>query len=364
MKELDDVLGAHTSAERDGDSCMLATLVKVDGSSYRAVGARMLVTSRGLRAGSVSGGCLEAEIAKKGWWLAANGARVQRYSTAGDGDSGLPFGMGCNGTLSVLLQRVDSELADLLFRLHQLRVSRKRIAFATVLNGPHTGTQRLYPDDQLDSTSTSGLLHSPEISTALRRVADQGRSEYLVVEETDILIEWLPPQQRLIVFGAGEDVRPLVQIARPLGWHITVADGRAHMATRERFPEATSVLSAPAEQLPSLCDVSDEDAVVLMTHSYPQDQQLLGQLIERPLRYLGLLGPRYRTRRLLIDLFGEEQLPRIQKRLHAPIGLNIGAHTPETIALAIVAEIQAVIGASERITKSSTLDRESSEALA
>ena len=111
------------------------------------------------------------------------------------------------------------------------------------------------------------------------------------MEDTEILIESLPPQQRLIVFGAGEDVKPLVQIVRPLGWHITVADGRSHMATRERFPEATTALSAPAEQLPSLCGVSDEDAVVLMTHSYPQDQELLRQLIRRPLRYLGLLGP-------------------------------------------------------------------------
>ena len=177
MKELDDVLAAHASAEQSGDPCLLATLVRVDGSSYRALGARMLVTSSGLRTGSVSGGCLEAEIAKKGWWLTANGPRVQQYSTSGDGDSGMPFGMGCNGTLSVLLQRIDPKLSDTLFRLHQLRVRRERVSFATALSGQHTGAQRLYPDEQSGPTSDSSLLGRPEVSEALKRVASRaGRS--------------------------------------------------------------------------------------------------------------------------------------------------------------------------------------------
>jgi xanthine/CO dehydrogenase XdhC/CoxF family maturation factor len=120
-----------------------------------------------------------------------------------------------------------------------------------------------------------------------------------------------------------------------------VADGRSQLATRARFPEADAVFTAPAPELPSLCAVQEEDAIVLMTHSYPQDQALLDRLMGRPFRYLGLLGPRQRTKRLLEEI-GRLTAPEA-KQLHAPVGLKIGAHTPETIALAIVAEIQSVI---------------------
>lgn len=339
MKELDDILSAYEDAERNGTSCLLATLVKVDGSSYRRAGARILLASTGERTGGVSGGCLEAEIAKKAWWLTEGGPALQRYNTAGDGDSGIPFGLGCNGVLHVLMQRIDAATKQLLTHLRKLRNDRIPAALATVISGSSRGVQRIYPDAD-PAADHHDLLTREIVDEALRRVATRARSEYLLIEDTEIFVEALAPSQRLIVFGAGDDARPLVQLARVLGWHVVVADGRSHLANRTRFPEANAVFTAPAPELPSLCAVQHDDAVVLMTHSYPQDLALLDQLLDRPVRYLGLLGPRQRTERLL-EAIGRLNAPEI-KQLHAPIGLKIGAHTPETIALAIIAEIQAV----------------------
>ena len=123
----------------------MATLVKVEGSSYRRVGARMLLTDKGERTGGMSGGCLEGEIQKKAWWLTEQGPVVERYQTSGE--DGIPYGLGCNGTLYVLLKRVTLEDAERLQRMRELRSTRAYAAMATVLSGDETGMQRLFPGD-------------------------------------------------------------------------------------------------------------------------------------------------------------------------------------------------------------------------
>ena len=350
MKELDDVLSASEDGEQRGDACLLATLVKVEGSSYRRAGARLLLNSSGERTGAVSGGCLEAEIARKAWWLTEQGPKLKTYNTASDGDAGMPFGLGCSGVLHVLMQRVGEEENALLAHLRQLRKQRIRSAIATVISGPSIGAQRIFPVIERNNTERPMIkvLAHQRVEEALQRAANTETSEYLQFDESEIFIEALPLAQRLVIFGAGDDAKPLVKFASLLGWHVVVADGRAHMATRPRFPDANEVKSAPPGELPASCSVADQDAVVLMTHSYPQDRALMVQLLDRPLRYLGLLGPRQRTRRILEEINPSRK--QAHASLHAPIGLDIGAHTPETIALAIIAEIQSVL--SSRLQKS------------
>lgn len=340
MKELDELLAAHQDARSKGERCLMATLVKVEGSSYRRVGARMLLTRGGERTGGMSGGCLEAEIQKKAWWLTEQGPVVRKYLTSGDEGLGAPFGLGCNGTLHVLLKRLEEEDASRLERLGQLRNSRKYAAMATVLSGSQLGMQRLFSGVE---SSVVGVLASDPVEYALTRVATDQALEYLHLGEAEVLIEALPPRPRVIIFGAGEDAQPLVQFARLLGWDVTVADARSHLATSLRFPLATSVIAAPVAELPLRCGVREDDAVVLMTHSFEQDQALLSTLLTRPLRYLGQLGPRQRTQQLLAGIATDPALIQAAERLHSPIGLDIGGHTPETIALAIVSEIQTVI---------------------
>ncbi len=336
MKELDELLAAYESARRGGDRCLLATLVKVEGSSYRRVGARMLLTDKGERTGGMSGGCLEGEIQKKAWWLTEQGPVVERYQTSGE--DGIPYGLGCNGTLYVLLKRVTPEDAERLDRLRDLRSSRAYAAMATVLSGTEIGVQRLFPGE-----ARGGVLASASVGEALQRVAESKALEHLTLGDAEVLVEALPPRQRIVVFGAGDDVKPLVHIARVMGWDVAVADGRSHLATTVRFPNATNVVTGPVEELPVQCGLRKDDAVVLMTHSFEQDQRLLMALLATPLRYLGQLGPRHRTQQLLADVGTGGERMAGAARLHSPIGLDIGGHTAETIALAIVAEIQSVV---------------------
>lgn len=337
-----------------GERCLLATLVKVEGSSYREVGARMLMTSGGGRTGTISGGCLEAEIQKKAWWRTEQGAVIQQYRTSSEFTEipgpDTPFGLGCNGTLHILLKRVGEEDAAWLDRLEKLHAVRENVALATALSGPCLGKQWLFPVQE--TNPHAGLL--PEAAwNSMQRVAAESTMEYLRLEGEEFLVEALPPRQKLVIFGAGDDSKPLVRFARLLGWDITVADGRSHLATVARFPEAAHVVSAPATELPLRCAVRADDAVVIMTHSFEQDRELLGALQAQPLRYLGQLGPRRRTKELLASISSEFR-PSLTERLHAPIGLDIGAHTPETIALAIIAEVQFVLSKLHRAAMAKT----------
>jgi len=337
VKELDELLAVYKTARRGGERCLLATLVRVEGSSYRQVGARMLLTSGGTRTGAISGGCLEGEIQKKAWWMTEQGPVIEQYRTWTEDGMGMPYGLGCSGTLHVLLKRVDDEDAAWLEGLDRLRSEREYAALATVLSGPQLGEQWLFPSQ--DERVRRG---GEAVEQGLRRVAAQASSEYLQADGVEVLLEALPPRQRLIIFGAGDDAKPLVKFARVLGWDVTVADGRGHLATSARFPDATSVVSAPAAELPQRCGVDEDDAVVVMTHSFEQDEALLRALQAQPLRYVGQLGPRQRTSQLLTNIAGETASP-LAGRLHSPIGLDIGAHTPETIALAIIAQVQSVL---------------------
>ena len=154
----------------------------------------------------------------------------------------------------------------------------------------------------------------------------------------EVFIEYLAPPQRLVIFGAGHDVQPLVRLAAELGWPITVADERPHYARPERFPLADAVLAVDAAEALAAAGVDGESAVVVMTHSYDQDRRLLAQLLRRPPRYLGQLGPRSRTERILAEL--RDAAP---EALHYPMGLDIGGGEPAQVALSIMAEIQAVL---------------------
>ena len=148
----------------------------------------------------------------------------------------------------------------------------------------------------------------------------------------------------LVIFGAGPDVPPLVRLAKDLGWQVTVADPRPAGATPGRFPEADGVLALRPEEVPADLALDADTLVVVMTHRYRHDVPLLRALLPLPLAYLGLLGPRQRAEKILSDLVAEgfEVTPEMRARLHAPVGLDLGAEGPEEVALAILAEMTAV----------------------
>jgi xanthine/CO dehydrogenase XdhC/CoxF family maturation factor len=316
-----------------GDAVALATLVRVEGSSYRRIGARMLIAANGDYAGSISGGCLEAEVVRKAQWLVRCGAVVERYSTLFDDTAEIPFGLGCGGTVDLLIEPAGTAEFDALMQALEASLRGERRQVATQL---------------------------PEAGAALRRCVLNAQGEHLFHSEAGYVsaaqpsfIEWLEPPQRLFVFGAGDDAQPLVCMAALLGWNVTVVDGRAQWARRERFPQAERVVVSSDTQ--GLA-IGAGDAVVIMTHSYEQDRVWLTELLPVGVRYLGLLGARHRSALLVREAAAllDWSLERACEGLFAPVGLDLGGDGAEAIALAVIAEMQACVegklGVSRRMT--------------
>ena len=314
MKEISAILKAW---DRSG---ILATVVGVRGSAYRKPGARMLVMANGVRIGSISGGCLESEVAKKAAWLTSNGRVVRTYN----GDE---FGLGCNGSVDVLLERLDAPHAQRHMQFLANRYAEGEPGLiATLTEGPDLG-RRLYVAG--GKVWSSDLENPGLLAKQAFEAARDGESRMC----PNAFIEYFAVPLRLLVFGAGFDVAPLVSMAKLLGWHVTVAAARPVQS-----PLADEVVLLPADDFTCGVDIRPETAIVLMTHNYATDRELLQRLLPLRPRYLGLLGPRARTRQLLEEIGGHID----SRQLHAPIGLDLGADTPEGIALSIVAEIQAV----------------------
>ncbi|HEY1945734.1 MAG TPA: XdhC family protein [Bryobacteraceae bacterium] len=316
MKELEQILQLWGTATATGESAILATVVKTQGSSYRLPGARMLLTKLGQYAGSISGGCLEADLLKKAWWLTEKGPTVRRYDTTSEGEiASDAFGLGCNGIVHVLLERVDSQ-SEILKLLREVLAHRQPATVAHVFSPLEQAGQR--------------LLLNPN---------DPRLPQFM--DGRQVFVETITPAVRLLIFGAGQDAVPLASLAKYFGWQVFVFDGRSHYARREKFPEADGV-TVWTKGTPPVVD--HWTAAVVMTHSYTQDLEVLRELAPLHLRYLGLLGPHKRTVQLLTDAGLEGTTPA---SIHSPTGLDIGADGPHQVALAILAEIQAALNGRE-----------------
>ena len=357
MNDLSSLLGALDEAQTGQQEVVIATVVKVEGSAYRRPGARMIIASMGEATGTVSGGCLESDVSKKAWWLTANGKPALRtYSTGEDDDeledAELSFGLGCNGTVHILFERIAAHAASLVVDvLREVKASGKGAALATVIG---THSERHTALGERVAIRSSGQLQSEmrerwlamAVAEDLKTVLDARRSATRTYEGADgaveVLLEYIAAPRRLVIFGAGHDAMPLVSMARLQGWHITVIDARSHFARPQRFPEADHVLSAPLEPMPELHGMVADAAVVVMTHSLTQDRHWLGQVLKSTPRYIGQLGPRSRTERLLDELPDQAREAAAQASVHYPVGLDLGGDAPHSVALSILSEINAV----------------------
>jgi xanthine dehydrogenase accessory factor len=293
---------------------VLATLATVEGSSYRRPGARLLLTADGQRLGSISGGCLEEDVLVRARRVLTGGTtETVVYDTTSENDLVWGVGLGCHGVVRVVIEKLPARPAWAVALAANFAARRP-----TLLAVGHTGADPA----QLGTRLT-------EIPTV-----DPGTFFDLV----------LPPPA-LAIFGAGDDAQPLARLAHELGWHVTVADPRAAFSTTARFPTAQTVIAAPAGDLVGRVAPDAATLAVVMTHHYVHDVPLLRALLPCPLAYLGLLGPRKRAERILADLArdGLTITPEMLARLHAPVGLDLGADSPEQVALAILAEMQAVL---------------------
>jgi xanthine/CO dehydrogenase XdhC/CoxF family maturation factor len=302
--------------------------------------------------GTISGGCLEAEVVRKAAWLVREGAVVERYSTMFDDTAEVPFGLGCGGVVDLLIEPVDTpECSALLATLEGALAGNK----ATVLTWlPRKGhrLKRAVLTASNDFTYASATLTEPELAEAKAAVLLRGLDDN---KASEIFVERASPPQRLFVLGAGDDAKPVVSMAALLGWSVWVMDGRSHMARAERFPEAEQVIvtSTISREVQA---IRPDDAVVLMSHSYEQDRELLVAVLPLHPRYLGLLGGRHRSSLLVSEAAATLgwSVRACCDRIYAPVGLDLGGDGPEAIALAVIAEVQACcmgkLGISRRLS--------------
>jgi len=337
---------------QQGGAVVLVTLVRVEGSSYRRPGARLLLGAGGEHAGTISGGCLETEVLRKADWLVREGAMVERYSTMFDDTAEVPFGLGCGGVVDLLLEPGGSPECRALMEVLERGVTGEKSTVLTWLPHQSRRLARAVLSASGDFTFASEELSEPELAEARVGVL---HGNWLETMPEGIFVEGIAAPQRLVVLGAGDDAKPLVSMGALLGWSVTVMDGRAQLARTERFPEAERVV-AVSSTLGEVMGIQSEDAVVLMTHSYEQDRELLAAVLPLRPKYLGLLGARHRSSLLVseVALMLGQTVAECCEHVYAPVGLDLGGDGPEAIALAVIAEVQACcmgkLGTSRRLS--------------
>ncbi len=326
----------------------------------------MLIVESGATFGTVSGGCLEADVlerAKK--VLKTDQPEVFVYDTISVEDSIFSLNMGCRGVIRILLEPLGAE-NPLMQILQTTAESRESLVVATLIQTENHeksiigGKVFLTADNKFrfdNLPDADGLRQNlTDDLTAFARQTEAAQIKFYETADNrfEFFVETINPPIALNIFGAGADAAPLARFAKNLGWTATIVDHRAAVATIERFPDADAIIIARPETLgenllsagqPSARQSEQQSAAVIMTHNYERDREILRRVLKRDFAYIGALGPKRRTEQLLRELkddgeiFNEKQLAK----LFAPIGLDIGAATPEAIALAIVAEIQAVL---------------------
>jgi xanthine dehydrogenase accessory factor len=344
MNELANIVDTWFSLSCENQDAVLATVVHVKGSAYRRPGARMLLVPDGRRLGTISGGCLEGEISRKAWWFTAEGIPVVRvYDTTSDEDAVWEFGLGCNGIVQVMLERASSASARALFHFLRRNGSERPAVVATVVRSSMVvAGERLFLG--ASGMPEGPLTKSKQIEAYAKQAFDAKSSRYVHLDndpllgDAEVFFEWIAPRQSLIIFGAGHDAAPVVRFAAELGWSVTVADCRPAYAKTDCFPEAERVIVMAQRDLLRDIVVTEDTAVVIMTHNYPLDGRLLPEILKYNPCYLGMLGPRNRAERLFDELNLDPPAT-----VHAPVGLDIGCDTPAAIALSIVSEVQAAL---------------------
>lgn len=358
MKEIKQIIQAYEEACINQQKVALATVVHVEGSSYRGPGARMLIKEDGMLVGAISGGCLEGDALRKALMVMMQGKPLlTTYDTSDEDDAFIGVGLGCNGIIRVLIEPIlqDDEANPimLLKAALQNRQSSIIVTFFSLHNKwrEDQGTRLLLKEGGAQMQNSVTTIDFQRVAEEAKGIFEKRCSffvQYTSSEKEPVdspltaFMEYIAPNMSLVVVGAGNDVFPLVQLAEVLGWRITLVDGRPNYASAQRFPNCQLVVSEPEKALKDI-SIDDKTAVILMTHNYHYDKNMLKALSTYSIRYIGMLGPKKKLDKLLKEL--EEEGADLRQKLlniYSPVGLNIGAETSEEIALSIIAEIKAV----------------------
>ena len=352
-KEIIEIVNAYRKAREEGRQTALATVVRVEGSSYRRPGARMLLEDNGRLTGAISGGCLEGDAYRKAM-LAINQGRNKLVTYNSNDEDDLQFGvqLGCNGIVHILFEPIDPGREDHpLALLEKFCQGGKDAAMVTMFSMENNTANHPGTTFYFDGQQVSGLTGNADLDKQLEEDAKLAwlqkasfQNQYKAFEWT-AFVEYLEPPVSLHIVGAGNDAMPLVEMASVLGWQIILVDGRATHANLQRFPKAKKILTGRPDDAIKELAIDDRSVFVLMTHNYHYDLAMLRLLLETDCPYIGTLGPRSRLDRMLteLEIQGKEITTEQKARIYGPTGLDIGSEGAEEIALAVLAEIKAVL---------------------
>ena len=355
MKEIRDIILSFDLAQQQGKKTALASVVYLDGSSYRRPGARMLINDEGMLTGAISGGCLEGDALRKALLvIVQQHSKLVTYDTTDEDDVSVGVQLGCAGIIQVLFEPIDVNAEINPITLLQKSIAKRQKCILVTLfsteekNKPQVGTCLLIEEDNTltGDIPFTGIKEGvmKDVKMAMKTQVSSFKNYNSDGQTITAFIEFLHPPISLVVVGAGNDAIPLVNIADFIGWETRVVDGRNTHAKPERFVSACQVLVSKPEKVLDQIPIDKQTVFVLMTHNYNYDLAMLKALLDRNVTYIGLLGPKKKLVRMVGELkdIGMEITEKQLSSVYGPVGLEIGAETAEEIALSIISEIKAV----------------------
>ena len=349
MKDFKTIINEYGKVDFSKRKAALATVVKVRGSSYRSPGARMLIMDDGRWVGSISGGCLEGDALRKARQVMADKKPITvTYDTREESNQNLGIGLGCNGVIDVLIEPLDDKTYHSPVQLFEgFANSTEPLVMATIFSGPSgIGEKQILSSDHLKKSTFSNSKLSKAIEVEMQSAFETRKSEVKVfkIEEAhfEIFIELIEPTISLILFGGGFDARPVSELAKSLGWNVSVTDECVAHIAPVFFPTADKLSLCHREFIDRDFHITPYTACVLMSHNYEYDRDVLKKLVKTETPYIGILGPRKRFDKMQEEFSSQniQLAPADLLRIHSPIGLDIGAEAPDEIAVSIIAEIQ------------------------
>ena len=350
MTEIQKILSAYDAIDFSFKRSALATVVKLFGSSYRRPGARMIMTTDGRWTGAISGGCLEGDALRRAREVIESGKpAVVRYDTMDDDANELGVGLGCNGIIDVLIEPLSGSNDSCIETLRSSVQPDEATLLALVFRSDNpdipVGTRWLYDGSECNGTVACFADLQLDCMTAFESKKSTTQQYSTALGEIEVFIEVIKPQTRLVIFGSGYDASPVAAIAKSLGWNVNVTDDCAAKTFPFKFPTADLVCHLQTEAILNNLTLNENTVCIVMSHNYHYDLSVVKQLLQTNVHTIGILGPKKRWQKMFDELSNEgiEISKQDMEKIYAPVGLDIGAETPEEIALSIIAEIQSIL---------------------
>ncbi|NNE25815.1 MAG: hypothetical protein HKN09_03135 [Saprospiraceae bacterium] len=326
MKELKEIIN-HYKQNAHGLQCALVCIVQVNGSSYRKPGARILLLENGEFTGSISGGCLDGDALKKAQKVIYSGRpQLVRYDTTQENDSPIGLGLGCQGIIDVLIQPLDNEGYEI-GQLQEIVDSRKPLVMVQAIDSKTISNSILYPADQALHIEDDALRQA--VTTSFKKE----RSSLATIDQQRYSIQYYTPAIHLVVCGHQYDSLVLSELAEKIGWKTTI------YGKLQKIYYKGQITRNCIENDQPLPDADPFTAFIIMSHDIDTDIRNLKRALSEQASYIGLLGPIDRRNKIFDTLEKEFTRQLLLEQIFTPVGLDIGARTPEEIAIAIIAEV-------------------------